>query len=49
MLQLILGGSGSGKTALLYQRIRTLAQAGKKSILAGAGAVHLQHRGAHLP
>ena len=33
MLQLILGGSGSGKTALLYQRIRTLAQAGKKSIL----------------
>ncbi len=33
MLQLILGGSGSGTTALLYQRIRTLAQAGKKSIL----------------
>lgn len=33
MLQLILGGSGSGKTALLYQRIRTLAQSGQKSIL----------------
>lgn len=33
MLQLILGGSGSGKTALLYQRIRTLAQSGHKSIL----------------
>mgnify|MGYP000007308865 CR=1 FL=1 len=33
MLQLLLGGSGSGKTMLLYQRIRARAEKGEKSIL----------------
>ena len=33
MLKLVLGGSGSGKTSLLYARIRARAQAGLPSIL----------------
>ena len=33
MLKLLLGGSGSGKNTLLYQRIRARAEAGEKSIL----------------
>ena len=33
MLRLVLGGSGSGKTSLLYARIRARAEAGRRSIL----------------
>ena len=57
MLQLLLGGSGSGKTMLLYQRIRARAEKGEKSILlvpeqfssSAETMVYLQHRGPHLP
>ena len=33
MLKLVLGGSGNGKTTLLYARIKARAEAGQRSIL----------------